>query len=123
IWLMPNEDMDVVYERMMMPNITNAEAFEGMFISCTTLKDPSSFDGKHHTLEAITYLDYRIFEKFEDENEPRSAEYLQLKEVLMAKMIRTLEKVVPNIREHIVHKELGTPITNQYYINTTRGNV
>ncbi len=123
IWLMPNEDMDVVYERMMMPNITNAEAFEGMFISCTTLKDPSSFDGKHHTIEAITYLDYRIFEKFKDENESRSAEYLQFKEVLMEKMIRTLEKVVPNIREHIVHKELGTPITNQYYINTTRGSV
>ncbi|MDP2687717.1 MAG: NAD(P)/FAD-dependent oxidoreductase [Aequorivita sp.] len=123
IWLMPNEDMDVVYERMMMPNITNEEAFEGMFISCTTLKDPSSFDGKHHTIEAITYLDYRIFEKFKDENESRSAEYLQFKEVLTEKMIKTLEKVVPNIREHIVHKELGTPITNQYYINTTKGSV
>lgn len=123
IWLMPNEDMDVVYERMMMPNITNDEAFEGMFISCTTLKDPSSFDGKHHTIEAITYLDYRIFEKFKDKNESRSTEYLQFKEVLTEKMIKTLEKVVPNIREHIVHKELGTPITNQYYINTTKGSV
>src|SRR5690606_39805986 len=65
IWLMPNEDMDTVYERMMMPDITNDEAFEGMFISCTTLKDPSSFDGKHHSIEAITYLDYKSFEKFE----------------------------------------------------------
>ncbi|MBK5214726.1 MAG: NAD(P)/FAD-dependent oxidoreductase [Flavobacteriaceae bacterium] len=123
IWLMPNEDMDTVYERMMQPDITNEEAIEGMFISCTTLKDPSSFDGKHHSIEAITYLDYKIFEKFKNEKEPRSEEYLQFKELLTEKMIKTLEKVLPNIREHIVHKELGTPITNEYYINTTKGSV
>ncbi len=36
IWLMPNEDMDKVYERMMIPDITNDDALDGMFISCTT---------------------------------------------------------------------------------------
>lgn len=123
IWLMPNEDMDVVYERMMLPDITNEEAFEGMFISCTTLKDPSSFDGKHHSIEAITYLDYKTFEKFRNEKDPRSDEYLLFKELLTEKMIKTLEKVLPTIREHIVYKELGTPITNEYYINSTRGSV
>lgn len=123
IWVMPNEDMDEVYERMMMPDVTTDAAFEGMFISCTTLKDPSSFDGKHHSIEAITYLDYKIFEEFEKEAESRSTKYLQFKELLTEKMIKTLEKVLPNIREHIVHKELGTPITNQYYINTTKGSV
>lgn len=123
IWLMPNEDMDKVYERMMRPDITNDDAIEGMFISCTTLKDPSSFDGKHHSIEAITYLDYDIFEKFKDEKEPRSKEYLQFKELLTEKMLKTLEQVLPNIREHIIHKELGTPITNEYYINTTKGSV
>ncbi len=123
IWLMPNEDMDTVYDRMMMPDITNNEALEGMFISCTTLKDPSSFDGKHHSIEAITYLDYNIFEKFKKEKEPRSKEYLQFKGLLTEKMLKTLEIVLPNIRDYIVHKELGTPITNEYYINSTRGSV
>ncbi len=123
IWLMPNEDMDKVYERMMHPDITNEEAIEGMFISCTTLKDPSSFDGKHHSIEAITYLDYDIFEKFKNEKEPRSKEYLRFKELLIEKMLKTLEIVLPNIREHIIHKDLGTPITNEYYINSTKGSV
>ena len=123
IWLMPNEDMDVVYERMMIPDVTTDAAFEGMFISCTTLKDPSSFDGRHHSIEAITYLDYKIFEEYKYEKEPRSQKYLQFKELLTEKMIKTLEKVLPNVREHIVHKELGTPITNEYYINTTKGSV
>jgi len=123
IWMMPNEDMDDVYEKMMLPDMTTENAFQGMFISCTTLKDPSSFDGKHHSIEAITYLDYKTFEKFKDENDPRSDEYLQFKELLTEKMLKTLEKVLPNVREHIVHQELGTPITNEYYINSTRGSV
>lgn len=123
IWLMPNEDMDKVYGRMMRPDVSNDEAIEGMFISCTTLKDPSSYDGKHHSIEAITYLDYTIFEKFKDEKEPRSSEYLQFKELLTEKMLKGLEKVLPNVRENIVHMELGTPITNEYYINTTEGSV
>lgn len=123
IWLMPNEDMDVVYERMMIPDVTTDDAFEGMFISCTTLKDPSSFDGKHHSIEAITYLDYKIFEKFKNETDPRSREYLQFKDLLTEKMIKTLEKVLPDVRNHIVQKELGTPITNEYYINSTKGSV
>lgn len=123
IWLMPNEDIDAVYEKMMMPDMNNEEAFEGMFISCTTLKDPSSFDGKHHSIEAITYLDYKTFENFSGEIFERSAEYLRFKENVTEKMLKTLEKVLPNIREHIVHQELGTPITNEYYINSTRGSV
>ena len=36
---------------------------------------------------------------------------------------KTLEKVLPDVRNHIVQKELGTPITNEYYINSTRGSV
>lgn len=123
IWLMPNENMDEVYEQMMLPDMTTDEAFQGMFISCTTLKDPSSFDGKHHSIEAITYLDYKSFEIFKNETDPRSAEYLQFKDLLTEKMIKTLEKVLPNVRKHIVHQELGTPITNEYYINSTRGSV
>ena len=123
IWMMPDKDLDAVYEKMMLPDMTNANAFEGMFISCTTLKDPSSFDGKHHSIEAITYLDYKIFEKFSGESERRSTEYINFKELLKEKMLKTLEKVLPNIRKHIVHQELGTPITNEYYINSTRGSV
>ena len=68
-------------------------------------------------------LDYKIFEKFSNEKDPRSSEYLHFKELLTEKMIKTLEKVLPNVRDHIVHKELGTPITNEFYINSTRGSV
>ncbi|MDB4293126.1 NAD(P)/FAD-dependent oxidoreductase [Maribacter sp.] len=123
IWMMPNRDADDFYDEILGADITKGDAFEGMFISCTTLKDPASFDGKHHCIEAITFIDYKSFEKFKDEKDQRSQEYLDFKEKLTQKMINGLEKAVPGISQHIVHKDLGTPITNEYYINTTEGNV
>ena len=123
IWLMENKDMDELYDDMQKVDIANGEEFPGMFISCTTLKDPASFDGKHHTLEVITYINYEAFKVFQDEGLERSDAYLEFKERLMQKFLNSLERVVPGINENIVHKELGTPITNEYYINTTKGNV
>ncbi|CAM3504890.1 phytoene desaturase family protein [Zobellia roscoffensis] len=123
IWMMPNKDTDDFYDSMLESDISKGDAFEGMFISCTTLKDPSSFDGKYHSIEAITLVDFKAFEKFKNENQERSQEYLDFKERLMQKMLNGLEKAIPGIRNHIVQKDLGTPLTNKYYVNTTDGNI
>jgi all-trans-retinol 13,14-reductase len=123
IWFMADGDMDEIYKEMQKPNILDGDEFLGMFISCTTLKDPSSFNGRHHTLEVITYIDYESFRQFENEDEQRSEAYLAFKDRLTSKMINTLEKVIPGVSEHIIMKELGTPITNQFYINSTNGSV
>ncbi len=121
IWLMPDSDYNTLYETMMNPNLEGEEAFPCMFISFTTLKDPASFDGKHHTIEAITYINYEAFEKYKNEDEQRSNDYLNYKSKLSRRMVKTLEKVVPGIGKHIVHQDLGTPITNEFYINSTNG--
>jgi len=123
VWMMPNRDMNAFYKEMMTADLKDEKAFEGMFISCTSLKDPSSYDGKYHTLEAITLVDYAPFEKFTNEAEQRSQEYLDFKDLLTKKMLGALEKVIPGISNHIVQLEMGTPITNEYYVNTTRGNI
>ena len=123
IWIAPNENMDDVYDEMMSVDITSKEFFSGLFISCTTLKDPSSFDGKNHVLEVITYINYDVFEKFKGESKKRSQEYLDFKKLLENKMLHTLEKTIPNIQEHIVQKDFATPLTNEHYINATKGNV
>lgn len=124
IWLMPDRGPNDFYEEIFADDITKGDAFEGLFISCTSLKDPSSFDGKHHTIEAVTFVDYdKSFKEFEEDGEKRSEAYLKLKAKLMEKMVNGLNKAIPGIKDHIVHKELGTPLTNKYYINTTKGNV
>ncbi|WP_179375307.1 phytoene desaturase family protein [Winogradskyella wichelsiae] len=123
IWLLSQKDLDEVYNDSQKINLLEDEEFPGMFISCTTLKDPVSFDGKHHTIEAITYINYDAFNAFEDEKEKRSPAYLQFKEAIIQKFLKSLEKIIPGITLSIVHQELGTPITNEYYINATKGNV
>ncbi len=123
IWMMPNRNMNDFYQEMRTADLTNGDAFEGMFISCTSLKDPSSYDGRFHTLEAITLVDYKPFEKFRDESAQRSQEYLDFKDILTKKMLNGLEKVIPGLSKHIVQMELGTPITNEYYVKTTRGSI
>ena len=123
IWHMPNRDMDDLYDEMQTKNLLKDKEFPGMFISCTTLKDPTSYNGKHHTIEAITFINYDAFEDFKNEKIERSPSYLKFKEQLIAKFLITLEKVIPSISDHIVQKELATPITNKHYINSTRGGV
>jgi len=123
IWYMKNKDLDDVYHNMQQKDILSGDTFSGLFISCTTLKDPISFDGKHHTLEVITYINYDAFSEFENEDKERSPAYLKFKEQLTEKLIKSLEVVLPGVKNHIVHKNLGTPMTNEYYINSTKGNV
>ncbi len=123
IWVLPDADVDAAYAEMLKDDILKGETFPAMFISCTTLKDPTSFNGTEHTFEAIVFIGYDAFKKFENEAEKRSVAYLDFKDKLTQKMLRTLENTVPNIQKNIIHCELGTPITNDYYINTTEGNV
>lgn len=115
--------MDEFFEDMMSPDLSNESLFPSAFVSCTTLKDPPSYDGRHHTLEVITFISYEAFRAFENETNPRSEKYLQFKEHLSQRLIKTVEKVVPGISDHIVQRELGSPITNEYYINSTEGSV
>lgn len=121
IWVMPDRDTDELYKELMNPDISIGEDFAGLFVSCTTLKDPTSFDGRYHTIEAITYINHEAFHNFKNEGEKRSKEYLEFKELLTEKMVKSVEKVIPGVREKIVHKELGTPMTNDFFINSTNG--
>ena len=68
-------------------------------------------------------MDHRAFKDFAEEGPDRSPAYQALKDLLMRKMMKTLERVVPGISEHVVQKELGTPLTNEFYINSTNGSV
>jgi phytoene dehydrogenase-like protein len=46
-----------------------------------------------------------------------------MKEDLAWRMVRGLEKRIPGLSKHIVYYSLGTPLTNQHYLNATRGNI
>lgn len=116
-----NEDEDQLFEKLLAEDFNSKEGFPSLFVSCTTLKDPAHFDGKHHTLEVIAFTDYSRFKEFEHKRD--STEYLELKEKITNKFIVSLEKIVPGISYCIVMKELATPLSNEYYVNSTSGNI
>lgn len=122
IWKFKDEDIDCHFETLTKGNISEGDEFPALFISCTTLKDPVSFNGRYHNFEVVTYVDYESFNQFKGEDY-HTPEYELFKEKIIEKLLNSIEKIIPNVKQHIVQAELGTPKTNQFYINSTRGNV
>lgn len=122
-WIIKNEEYDAHFEELTKNDLTVGDIFPALFLSCTTLKDPSSYDGKHHNFEVITYVDYDSVSEFSKNKNYHTKEYESFKNKLREKFFNTIEKVIPNVRNHVVTAEIGTPLTNKYYINSTNGNV
>lgn len=123
IWFMPGEDMDGIYEGLTKVSILETDEFDSLFISCSSLKDPLSFNGRHHTIEVVTFIDYDSFKSVCAEGSAATETYLKIKERLCEKLLNTFKRILPAVHKNIVHLELGTPITNEHYINATKGNV
>ena len=123
IWTMPNRPLDDIFEEVTKEDLLVTDDFSCLFISCSSLKDPSSYNGKHHTIEVVTFIDYDSFISAVGSEDSQSEAYQKVKERLCQKLVNSLEKVVPGIGNHIVQMELGTPVTNEYYIKSTKGNV
>ncbi|HET8809954.1 MAG TPA: NAD(P)/FAD-dependent oxidoreductase [Flavobacteriaceae bacterium] len=123
IWRFNTQNLDDVFGKMTKTDLLELEEFPGMFISCTTCKDPSSYDGKHHSFEVVTFVDYDSFRKYEHLGNERNEAYKNFKKQLSAIFMVSLEKEFPGISNHIVDMDLGTPLTNEYYVNSTKGNV
>jgi phytoene dehydrogenase-like protein len=101
-----------------------AENIPAMFLTVTTLKDPSKMHGGYHTCEAFTFVGYEAFERWADEKPgAHSDDYEALKEELAERMFRALDRRVPGLSKHVVFWSLGTPLTNEHFINVTRGNL
>jgi len=123
IWYLRNHNMDEVYAQTLHGKVDEGEDFAAVFISCTTLKDPTSFDGRHHSFEVVTFVDYKTFDAFNNEGDYHSEAYTLFKQKIINKLMNNVERVIPNAKQHIVTAQLGTPKTNQHYIQSTNGSV
>lgn len=123
IWNFKTENIDEHFETLTKGNILEGDEFPAFFLSCTTLKDPVSFNGRYHNFEVVTYVDYDSFKDFNDSEDYHCPEYDVFKARIIEKFLNSVEKIIPGARQNIVQAELGTPKTNQFYVNSTRGNV
>ncbi len=122
IWYMAEKDLDEIYKDLTRVSVLEKDEFDSLFISCSSLKDPLSYDGKHHTMEVVTFIDYDSFKVCAGKKE-NDAQYRAVKERLIEKLLNTFKRILPEVHRHITHIELGTPVTNEYYIKSTKGNV
>lgn len=126
VWYYDHPDVDQIYKHGM-DDYNLHHPIEGQFLTVTTLKDPSKMHSGHHTCETFAFVGYDAFKRWEEghasEGTVRPGDYADFKEALTDKMFDGLERIVPGIRDHVVFAELGTPLTNRYYVEATQGNL
>lgn len=123
IWKFESENIDEHFTTLTEGNILEGDKFPALFISCTTLKDPVSFNSIYHNFEVVTYVSYDSFKEFNHTEDYHSEAYELFKKKIIEKFLNNMEELIPDVRNHIVQAELGTPKTNEYYVNSTNGNV
>ena len=124
MWYYDHADVDKIYADGLTDAVLNDETPSGMFLTVTTLKDPSKMHSGHHTCESFAFVGYEAFEKWaHTKYGARPTDYDAMKEDLAWRMVRGLEKRIPGLSKHIVCFSLGTPLTNEHYLNATRGNL
>lgn len=120
LWYFNTPDLETMYDPNM--DLETITEFPGMFLTVTTLKDPSKRKGKAHTLEAFVLVPWDPFARWQGSDpESRPSAYLALKARLQDAMMRTVERVIPDIRARTVFADIGTPLTHVHYCNSTRG--
>lgn len=128
-WYYDHADVDRIYAHGLTDALLREETPPGMFLTVTTLKDPSKMHAHgatagHHTCESFAFVGYDAFAKWAHTRYgARPADYEAMKEDLAWRMVRGLEKRIPGLSKHIVFWSLGTPLTNEHYLNATRGNL
>lgn len=123
-WFYGHEDLERIYQGGLSDTVLHTNRPDAIFLTVTTLKDPSKMHSGHHTIEAFTFVSYEPFRRWADQPPgDRDWEYQQLKDRLTGGMLATIDARIPGFSEHIVFQELGTPLSNEYYLNATRGNL
>ncbi len=123
-WFYDHPDLERIYKNGLTDNVLHSERPDAIFLTVTTLKDPSKMQRGHHTIEAFAFVGYEPFRRWAGRKPgERGADYQQLKEQLTQRMLKAIDARVPGLSRHVVFKELGTPLSNEYYLNATQGNL
>jgi phytoene dehydrogenase-like protein len=71
----------------------------------------------------LTYINYDNLPEFNGLDDYHSENYKNFKEKVITKLMNNIEKIIPGAKLNVIQAELGTPKTNEFYINSTKGNV
>ncbi|MBI4669086.1 MAG: NAD(P)/FAD-dependent oxidoreductase [Elusimicrobia bacterium] len=121
-WYYESPDIDGIYTKMAASENLGTGSLPSLFITITTLKDPSKNYHGRHTLEIFTFVNFKPFEAWADSvHGRRPAEYEAFKNRLKDAMLKAAAKIIPGIEEHVVFAEVGTPLTNLHFCAAAQG--
>ncbi len=123
-WVYEHEDLESIYTQGLTAFGPEHERPPGYFLTATTLKDPTKSYRGRHTLEMFTFVGYDGYRQWQHtQTGARPAAYDQLKTLLTKRMLAGLERLLPGVSERVVFSELGTPLTNCFYVASHQGNL
>lgn len=123
-WLYDRPDLEGIYRWGASEQATEGKEVPALFVTATTLKDPSKMHGGHHTLEAFSFAPWGPFARWAMEpSGHRGTSYDAVKARLIDRMLAAMERRWPGLRDGVVFAELGTPLTNRHYVEATEGSL
>ncbi len=123
-WYVRTPDVDATYRYARSADPLASGEVPGIFLTCTTCKDPSKRKRGMETMEVFSFVSWEAFAPFaESDHDTRPPEYLALKDELARRMLSCVDEVVPGLSDRLTFLEVGTPLTNQFYCASHRGNL
>ena len=128
IWAFRSAKLDSVLQDYMSLDAEDARTADVplLFLSFPSTKDPTyntRYPGKT-TCAIITVAPYKWFSEWKDETVlHRGEDYHALKMDIGRRMWQQVLEIHPSLEDKLEYLEVGTPLSNQFYLNTTEGEV
>ena len=128
IWAFSSPNLDEDVERFMKltPEEVEKAPVPLLFVSFPSTKD-STYNERHpgkSTCAIVTVTPYEWFEAWKDGKVmKRGQDYNSLKDAIGKRVWHQVCEMFPHLEDKLEYMEVGTPLSNQYYLGTPRGEV
>jgi all-trans-retinol 13,14-reductase len=99
--------------------------FPYFFITSPSCKDPSQHNGTQsgHTIEILSGLgNQHPFSAWSGTpSRKRGKDYLTLKNQIGMCLVKSAERYLPDLSQHLDYVEFATPLSNEYWVNSYQG--
>jgi all-trans-retinol 13,14-reductase len=128
IWSYVSNDLDGLMNDLMSKESSELSHFDIplLFLSFPSTKDPTyqeRYPGKT-MCTLVTMAKWEWFERWKNDRVmKRGEDYESLKKTVADKMWKSALEFYPQLADKVEYFEVGTPVTNNYYLNTPRGEI
>ncbi|NXS55151.1 RETST reductase, partial [Brachypteracias leptosomus] len=124
-FIYPGSDLDEIMDRYLASSREEAaKNIPLLFVTSPSAKDPT-WEMRHpgkSTVAIVTFAKYEWFEEWKDKPvHKRGDDYEDLKKTFVDAIMQTVFKLYPRIEDRIEYISGGTPLTNQHYLASPRG--